>query len=67
MGAYAKVEDEQLHLLGLVAMPDGTKELRAELSGKACDAEEIGRKLAQQIAQSGGVEILEKVRTLNNQ
>ncbi|MCU4155312.1 hydroxymethylbilane synthase [Carboxylicivirga sp. A043] len=67
IGAYAKVEDEQLHLLGLVAMPDGTKELRAELSGKACDAEEIGRKLAQQIAQSGGVEILEKVRTLNNQ
>ncbi|MCG8581833.1 MAG: hydroxymethylbilane synthase [Bacteroidales bacterium] len=67
IGAYARVEDDNLHLLGLVAMPDGTKELRAELSGKACDSEEIGRKLAQQIAQSGGVEILEKVRTLNNQ
>ncbi|WP_430817328.1 hydroxymethylbilane synthase [Carboxylicivirga sp. RSCT41] len=67
IGAYARVEGEELHLLGLVAMPDGTKELRAELSGKACESEEIGRKLAQQIAQSGGVEILEKVRTLNNQ
>lgn len=67
IGAYAQVDGDELHLLGLVAMPDGTKELRAELSGKACEAEAIGRKLAQQIADAGGHEILEKVRTLNNQ
>ncbi|WP_439181740.1 hydroxymethylbilane synthase [Carboxylicivirga taeanensis] len=67
IGAYARIEGDELHLLGLVAMPDGTKELRAELSGKASDAEAIGRQLAQQIAKDGGLEILEKVRTLNNQ
>ncbi len=67
IGAYAKITDDNMHLLGLVAMPDGTRELRAELDGKACDAEEIGRKLAQQVANEGGNEILDKVRTLNTQ
>ncbi|MBR8538171.1 hydroxymethylbilane synthase [Carboxylicivirga sediminis] len=67
IGAYANIDGDDMHLLGLVAMPDGSQELRAELSGKACDAETIGRKLAQQMAQSGAHEILEKVRTLNNQ
>ncbi len=67
IGAYARIEGDDLYLSGLVAMPDGSKELRAELKGKACDAESIGRTLAKQIAQAGGIEILEKVRTLNNQ
>lgn len=67
IGAYAHIEEDNLKLLGLVAMPDGSKELRSELSGKACEAEAIGRKLAQQLSQAGGAEILEKVRTLNNQ
>jgi len=67
IGAYANIEGDEIELLGLVAMPDGSKELRGELKGKACEAEAIGRKLAQQIAQQGGSQILEKVRTLNNQ
>ncbi len=67
IGAYAHVDGDEMNLLGLVAMPDGSRELRAELKGKACEAEAMGRKLAQQIAQAGGLEILEKVRTLNNQ
>ncbi|TRX72245.1 hydroxymethylbilane synthase [Carboxylicivirga sp. M1479] len=67
IGAYAKIESDELSVLGLVAMPDGSKELRGELKGKACDAESIGRKLAQQIAKQGGIEILDKVRNLNNQ
>ncbi|MBK3518929.1 hydroxymethylbilane synthase [Carboxylicivirga marina] len=67
IGAYASIDGEELSLLGLVALPDGSKELRNELKGKACEAEGIGRKLAQQIAQAGGVEILNQVRNLNNQ
>ncbi|MCT4588492.1 MAG: hydroxymethylbilane synthase [Carboxylicivirga sp.] len=67
VGAYASIEGEELHLLGIVAMPDGSKELKSELCGKVCEAETIGRKLAQQMIEAGGDKILEKVRTLNNQ
>ncbi|WP_430810583.1 MULTISPECIES: hydroxymethylbilane synthase [unclassified Carboxylicivirga] len=67
IGAHARIEGDNLHLLGLVALPDGSCEMRNELSGNACDAESIGRKLAQQMARDGGREILEKVRTLNKQ
>ena len=67
IGAYARIKDDELTVTGLVAMPDGTKELRAEASGKACDAELIGRQLAQQIREKGGGLVLDKVRDLNTQ
>lgn len=67
IGAYASIKGDELDVLGLVAMPDGTKELRAEASGKACDADAIGRQLAQQIRSQGGGLILDKVRDTNTQ
>ncbi len=65
IGAYASITNDELCVLGLVAMPDGTKELRAEARGKACEAELIGRQLAQQIRKQGGELILDKVRDIN--
>jgi len=67
IGAYAKIDNKELSLLGLVAMPDGTKELRAQTKGLACNAEAIGRKLAQEIREQGGTAILDIVRDLNTQ
>jgi len=67
IGAYAQIDDDQLSIIGLVAMPDGSKELRAEAKGKAKDAEAIGRQLAQQLRAQGADAILNKVRDLNIQ
>ncbi|MCU4176315.1 hydroxymethylbilane synthase [Carboxylicivirga sp. N1Y90] len=64
IGAYATIKDGDLELVGLVALPDGSKELRATEKGKSIDAEKIGRKLGQQIIKLGGNEILSQVRNL---
>ncbi len=64
IGAYASINDDKLELTGLVALPDGTKELRATHTGKSNDAEKIGRELGQKIINLGGDEILSQVRNL---
>ncbi len=65
IGAHATITDTRLDLLALVAMPDGSKELRGTLSGHVGEAEKIGRELAQQLAKQGGNKILEVVRDMN--
>ncbi len=65
IGAHATITNGQLSLLGLVAMPDGSKELRGTEQGAAEDAERIGRSLARQLEAQGGKEILEHVRQFN--
>ncbi|MBI9064620.1 MAG: hydroxymethylbilane synthase [Marinilabiliaceae bacterium] len=65
IGAHATITNGQLRLLGLVAMPDGSKELRGIEQGEARDAEDIGRKLAKQLVVQGGNEILDHVRKFN--
>jgi len=65
IGAHATITNGQLSLLGLVAMPDGSKELRGMEQGAAADAEQIGRALAKQLVVQGGNEILDHVRKYN--
>jgi len=65
IGAHATITNGQLRLLGLVAMPDGSKELRGIEQGAAQDAENIGRNLAKQLVVQGGNEILDHVRKFN--
>lgn len=65
IGAHATITNGQLRLLGLVAMPDGSKELRGIEQGAAQDAENIGRKLAKALVVQGGNEILDHVRKFN--
>ena len=64
IGAYAIIKGDELTLTGLVALPDGTKELRATESGKSVDAEKIGRKLGQKIITLGAHDILTQVRNI---
>ena len=45
IGAYATIQNDQLDLIGLVAMPDGTHEIRGTVKGLKKDAEQIGRSL----------------------
>ena len=64
IGAYAFITGDNLELTGMVALPDGKKEIRATEKGKSIDAEKIGRKLGQKIIAMGGNDVLMQVRNL---
>src|SRR4051812_31560651 len=63
IGAYATVDNGILHLLGVVASPDGTELIRAESEGLVADAESIGRALGAELLSRGARAILEAVYT----
>ena len=48
----------ELRILGLCGMPDGTKILRAEVKGPARDAEDLGRRLGDDLLAQGADQIL---------
>lgn len=61
IGAYALVDGDQVHLRGLVGAVDGSEILRAEISGKAVDAQTLGTQLAEQLLEMGADKILADV------
>jgi len=61
IAAYATLADQTLYLRGLVGEPDGSRLLRAELSGPASDPEGLGTALAAQLIAQGAREILARV------
>jgi hydroxymethylbilane synthase len=54
--------DNQLRILGLCGMPDGTRILRAEVTGPAADAEALGIRLADDLLAQGADQILAATR-----
>lgn len=58
LGAYAQAEGEQLRLRGFVASQNGTRFVRAELTGGAGDPEALGTELAARLKAQGAAEIL---------
>ena len=62
IGALATVDGERLTLRALVASLDGTRVVRAEETGTADEAEEVGLRAAAALASRGGDEILREVR-----
>lgn len=58
LGAYAVVQDGALWLRGFVALPDGTRILRAEQRGGFDEAEALGLTVAQALLDQGAREIL---------
>jgi hydroxymethylbilane synthase len=48
----------ELRLSGLIAAPDGSSVIRAQLTGAACDGDALGRRLAQRLLQHGGAALL---------
>ena len=48
----------KLRILGLCGMPDGSKILRAEVTGSASDAEQLGHRLADDLLAQGADRIL---------
>jgi hydroxymethylbilane synthase len=61
IGAYATVSQGRVHLLAIVAAPDGTQVIRAQAEGAAADAAEIGARLAADLLQRGARQILQAV------
>ncbi|MBI4985805.1 MAG: hydroxymethylbilane synthase, partial [Rhodocyclales bacterium] len=58
LGAYAEMRAGQLWLRGFVALPDGTRIARAELTGAPADPEALGLALAAELRAQGADEIL---------
>jgi hydroxymethylbilane synthase len=61
IGAYATVSQGRVHLLAIVAAPDGTQVIRAQAEGAANEAAKIGARLAADLLQRGARRILEAV------
>ncbi|HYW42348.1 MAG TPA: hydroxymethylbilane synthase [Bryobacteraceae bacterium] len=61
IGAHATVQNGRLHILAVVASPDGSELVRAESEGPASEAESIGRALGAELLTRGARQILEAV------
>jgi len=62
IGAYAEVRDDNLEATGVVVSPDGSSVAKRTIGGEAKNPEELGRRLATALLDSGGIEILEATR-----
>ena len=65
IGAFATLNGEQLHLRGLVGSLDGGQIIRAEHTGSATHAEQIGLIVAEQLLAQGAGAILQQVYQAN--
>ncbi len=58
LGAYAEVSGDSMRLRGFVALPDGTRIVRAEHRGPLAEPEALGRALADDLRAQGAEQIL---------
>ncbi|GGL84657.1 hydroxymethylbilane synthase [Nakamurella endophytica] len=58
VGARAHSDGVRLTLTGLVIAPDGRRQVRGEISGRAADAALLGRRLAQRLFDDGAAALL---------
>jgi hydroxymethylbilane synthase len=58
VATHAVIRDAQMTITALVAMPDGSRSIRADLAGAADDAEGLGERLAQLLIARGAGELL---------
>jgi len=61
IAGFALLNDGKIWLRGLVGKPDGSEMLRAEIRGKAEDAEKLGIALAEDLLSQGADKILAQV------
>jgi len=64
VAAYAQIQHEKLHLRGLVANHDGTRILRAHLTGTPDHADSIGTRVAEELIQQGAEKILREFNAI---
>jgi hydroxymethylbilane synthase len=66
VGALAEVAagtgaEAAVRLSGLIAAPDGSSAVRAQMTGGAADGEALGRRLAQTLLEHGGAAMLDRM------
>jgi hydroxymethylbilane synthase len=61
LAAWACLDGDRLHILGLVADPEGNRVIQGEASGPADQAETLGRDLAMDLLHRGGRAILDEL------
>jgi hydroxymethylbilane synthase len=61
IGAYATVSEGRVHIVAIVAAPDGTQVIRAEADGATAEASEIGARVAADLLDRGARQILQAV------
>ncbi|HEU4564611.1 MAG TPA: hydroxymethylbilane synthase [Gemmatimonadaceae bacterium] len=64
IGAYARLDGEELELHGLVADPRGLRVVRGSRRGPARDGERVGRELAAELYERGADAILAQLRAM---
>jgi hydroxymethylbilane synthase len=63
IGAYAADRDGRLDLTGVVVSLDGARAVRADATGDAADADDLGATVAEQLLKQGAAEILADVES----
>ena len=58
VAAFAVVDEGELDITALVALPDGSEFIRKAMRGNASEAHELGTQLAQQLIEAGARELL---------
>jgi hydroxymethylbilane synthase len=61
IGAYARLDGEQLTIDGIVLSPAGGRPVRGRCAGPAGEAVLVGRRLGEELLEGGAREILEEV------
>ncbi|AFL82978.1 hydroxymethylbilane synthase [Belliella baltica DSM 15883] len=64
--ALADIQKNTLTLKGGIVSLDGSKRIIHQLSGEAKNAEQLGKSLAEKVFQSGGLEILNDIKSTLN-
>ena len=62
LGAVAVHSGDRLEMQAVVVSPDGSRQVRRRLAGDAARPAELGRRLADDLAESGAIAILNEVR-----
>ncbi len=62
IGANAVLKDDKIQLEGMVGSLNGKLNLREKITGEKSEAENLGKKLAQNLIEKGANEILEETR-----
>jgi hydroxymethylbilane synthase len=60
VGAFAKIADGSIRICAFISDAEGANFIRREIEGPAIDAQCLGEKLAHQLLEAGGREILAK-------
>ncbi|MGB6103670.1 MAG: hydroxymethylbilane synthase [Pusillimonas sp.] len=61
LAAFAQLEGDTLNVNGLVAEPDGSRIIRAQASGPAGQAEQLGVRIANELLENGARSILDRL------